>query len=47
VIARLSTDDGLAAAQASEVLTHRAFSAGWPSVLSALPVAKDVLEQRR
>jgi alkylhydroperoxidase/carboxymuconolactone decarboxylase family protein YurZ len=32
--------------QASEVLTHLAFYAGWPNVSSALPVAKSVFEKR-
>ena len=32
-------DNGLTQAQASEVLTHLAFYAGWPNVFSALPVA--------
>jgi 4-carboxymuconolactone decarboxylase len=39
-------DNGLAQAQASEVLTHLAFYAGWPNVFSALPVAKEVFERR-
>ena len=39
-------DSGLTRAQASEVLTHLAFDAGWPNVFSALPVAKDVFEKR-
>jgi 4-carboxymuconolactone decarboxylase len=39
-------DNGLTQAQASEVLTHLAFYAGWPNVFSALPVAKDVFEMR-
>ena len=39
-------DYGLTQAQAAEVLTHLAFYAGWPSVFSALPVAKDVFEKR-
>ena len=39
-------DHGLTQAQAAEVLTHLAFYAGWPSVFSALPVVKDVLEKR-
>jgi len=37
-------DNGLTKAQASEVLTHLAFYAGWPNVFSALPVAKAVFE---
>jgi len=40
-------DNGLTQAQASEVLTHLAFYAGWPAVFSALPVAKDVFEKRQ
>jgi 4-carboxymuconolactone decarboxylase len=39
-------DNGLTRAQASEVLTHLAFYAGWPNVFSALPVAKAVFEKR-
>lgn len=39
-------DNGLTQSQASEVLTHLAFYAGWPNVFSALPVAKDVFERR-
>ena len=39
-------DNGLTQAQASEVLTHLAFYAGWPNVFSALPVAKDVFDKR-
>ena len=40
-------DDGLTQAQASEVLTHIAFYAGWPNAFSALPVFKEVLEKRQ
>jgi 4-carboxymuconolactone decarboxylase len=40
-------DNGLTQPQASEVLTHLAFYAGWPNVFSALPVAKDVFEKRK
>jgi len=39
-------DNGVTQAQASEVLTHLAFYAGWPNVFSALPVVKDVFEKR-
>jgi 4-carboxymuconolactone decarboxylase len=39
-------DNGLTQRQASEVLTHPAFYAGWPNVFSALPVVKEVLEKR-
>lgn len=40
-------DSGLTEEQASEVITHLAFYAGWPNAMSALPVAKGVFEQRR
>ena len=39
-------DNGLTKAQASEVLTHLAFYAGWPNVFSAIPVVKNVFEKR-
>jgi 4-carboxymuconolactone decarboxylase len=39
-------DHGLTQAQVSEVLTHLAFYAGWPSVFSAVPVVKGVFEKR-
>jgi 4-carboxymuconolactone decarboxylase len=39
-------DNGLTKGQASEVLTHIAFYAGWPNVFSALPVAKAVFDGR-
>ncbi len=39
-------DNGLTAAEASEVLTHLAFYAGWPNIFSALPVAKEVFSNR-
>jgi 4-carboxymuconolactone decarboxylase len=39
-------DNGLTKAQASEVLTHLLFYAGWPNVMSAVPVAKEVFEKR-
>jgi 4-carboxymuconolactone decarboxylase len=40
-------DNGLTQRQASEVLTHIAFYAGWPNAFSALPVVKDVFEKRQ
>jgi 4-carboxymuconolactone decarboxylase len=40
-------DNGLTKEQASEVLTHLAFYAGWPNVFSALPVVKGVFEGRQ
>ena len=40
-------DNGLTQAQASEVVTHLAFYAGWPNVMTALPVVKGVFEGRQ
>ncbi len=40
-------DNGLTQVQASEVLTHLAFYAGWPNAFSALPVVKDVFGKRQ
>jgi 4-carboxymuconolactone decarboxylase len=40
-------DNGLTKAQASEVLTHLAFYAGWPNVMSAVPVVRSIFESRR
>jgi 4-carboxymuconolactone decarboxylase len=39
-------DNGLTKAEASEMLTHLLFYAGWPNVFSAIPVAKDVFDKR-
>lgn len=39
-------DSGLTQTQASEMLTHLAFYAGWPNVFSALPAAKEIFENR-
>jgi 4-carboxymuconolactone decarboxylase len=39
-------DNGLSRPEASEVLTHLAFYAGWPNVFSALPAVKAVFEKR-
>jgi 4-carboxymuconolactone decarboxylase len=39
-------DNGLTQAQASEVITHLAFYAGWPNAFSSVPVMKDVFEKR-
>src|SRR5882757_911550 len=39
-------DNGLTQSQASEMLTHVAFYAGWPNAFSALPVVKEVFEKR-
>ena len=39
-------DNGLTQQQASEMLTHLAFYAGWPPVFSALPVVKEIFAKR-
>ncbi|KJE36187.1 4-carboxymuconolactone decarboxylase [Thalassospira sp. HJ] len=39
-------DNGLSKDEASAVLSHLAFYAGWPNIFSAMPVAKDVFESR-
>ncbi len=39
-------DNGLTQAEAGEAFAHLAFYTGWPSVFSAMPVAKDVFEKR-
>jgi 4-carboxymuconolactone decarboxylase len=40
-------DNGLTRAQAAEAVTHLAFYAGWPNAFSAVPVVKDVFDNRR
>lgn len=40
-------DNGMTQSQASEVVTHIAFYAGWPNAFSALPVVKEVFEKRQ
>lgn len=39
-------DNGLTQSEASEVITHIAFYAGWPNAFSALPVVKEIFEKR-
>src|SRR3954469_1011020 len=39
-------DNGLTKEQASEVISHIAFYAGWPNAFSAVPVAKGVFDSR-
>jgi 4-carboxymuconolactone decarboxylase len=39
-------DNGLTQSEASEIVTHIAFYAGWPNAFSALPVVKEVLDKR-
>ena len=40
-------DNGLTRAEASEVVTHLAFYAGWPNAFSAVPMLKSVFDARR
>lgn len=40
-------DNGLTEAEAGEMLTQLAFYAGWPKAFSAMPVFKDVFNQRK
>jgi 4-carboxymuconolactone decarboxylase len=39
-------DNGLTQSEASEIVTHIAFYAGWPNAFSALPVVKEVFKNR-
>lgn len=39
-------DNGLTQEEAGAMLSHLAFYAGWPKVFSAMPVAKEVFENR-
>ena len=39
-------DNGMTQEEAGAMLSHLAFYAGWPKVFSAMPVAKDVFEDR-
>ena len=39
-------DNGLTREQASEVVSHLAYYAGWPNAFSAVPVVRSVFEQR-
>ena len=45
--ANRAMDNGLTSSEASEVLTHVAFYSGWPRAMSAVPVLKQVLENRK
>lgn len=40
-------DNGLSKEEASAMLAHLAFYAGWPNVFSAMPVAKEVFDRRQ
>jgi len=40
-------DNGLIQSEASEIVTHIAFYAGWPYAFSALPVIKEVFQKRQ
>ena len=43
---RVAMDNGITKSEASEMFTQLAFHAGWPKVFSALPVAKEIFEER-
>ena len=45
--ANRAMDNGLLQTEASEVLAHVAFYAGWPRAMSAVPVLKQVFEGRK
>ncbi|WFR98643.1 (R)-mandelonitrile lyase [Rhizobium tumorigenes] len=45
--ANRAMDNGLTSSEASEVLTQVAFYAGWPRAMSAVPVLKQVFENRK
>ena len=45
--ANRAMDNGLTPSEASEVLTHVAFYAGWPRAMSAVPILKQVFEKRK
>lgn len=40
-------ENGLTQTEASEVMHHIAYYAGWPCAMSALPVAKEIFEKRQ
>jgi 4-carboxymuconolactone decarboxylase len=40
-------NNGLTRDEASEVLSHLAYYAGWPNAFSAAPVFRGVFEKRR
>ena len=42
----LARQNGNTTTELVEAITHLAFYTGWPSVFSALPVAKDVFDKR-
>ncbi len=42
----IGMNNGLTQTEISEAMTHLAFYVGWPSVFSAMPIAKDVFERR-
>ncbi len=45
--ANRAMDNGLTQSEASELLSHVAFYAGWPRAMSAVPVLKQVFESRK
>lgn len=43
---RFALDNGVTAAEISEIITHLAFYSGWPNAMSAVGVAAGVFEER-
>jgi len=43
---RLGLENGLTAEEIAEAITHLAFYAGWPSAVTAVTAAREVLEQK-
>jgi 4-carboxymuconolactone decarboxylase len=39
-------DNGLTRSEASEMVSHLAYYAGWPNAFSAVPVVKSVFDTR-
>jgi 4-carboxymuconolactone decarboxylase len=39
-------NNGLTPEEAGEVLTQLAFTSGWPSAFTAMPIVKDVIDKR-
>lgn len=44
---RLALDNGLKAAEISEIITHLAFYSGWANAMGAVAAAKDVFTERK
>lgn len=42
----VALDNGVTPAEISEIITHLAFYAGWPSAFAAIPILQDIFAQR-